>query len=155
MPCPCEEYTVQNTVVVGGWEYAALDDVAPQEDRMAYGGRCPNAQPNCDGSTCADGLSGQNYYLRLPCGWDFFALFPQKDPSEELNDADIQIWENVVTLGWGTSCINDLFSGSALWSSGPNAGYDASDYQGGQIRNECGQVHEQPTYSTNSESFPE
>ena len=154
VPCPCEEYTVQNTVVVGGWEYAALDDVAPQEDRMAYGGRCPNAQPNCDGSTCADGLSGQNYYLRLPCGWDFFALFPQKDPSEELNDADIQIWENVVTLGWGTSCINDLFSGSALWSSGPNAGYDASDYQGGQIRNECGQVHEQPTYSTNSESFP-
>ena len=38
---------------------------------------------------------------------------------------------------------NAKASRAALGSAGPNAGYDASDYQGGQIRNECGQVETQ------------
>ena len=205
VPCSCEDYTVQNTIVHNGWEYASLDDAAAQPERCeprwdpsdaaacaavvlgdpasqancesqqdaggrnicmysapatdtTYNGRCPNAEPNCPGSTCANGLSGQNYFLRLPCGWDFFRLFPAKAPGASMAGDDLDIWNNVVTLGWGTSCINDVFTGAALWATGPNAGFDDSatignDYQNDQITNECGQMHPQARVSAATNSY--
>ena len=126
-----------------------------------YGGRCPNDQPNCAGSTCANGMSGQNYFLRMPCGWDFFRLFTEPEAGSRMELDDIEIWENVVTVGWGTSCVNDVFSGAALWSTGPSAGYDDStsggDYQctgtDCQIMNECGQMHPPAVFSAATQSY--
>ena len=135
-----------------------------QASTTTYSGRCPNDQPNCAGSTCANGLSGQNYFLRLPCGWDFFKLFTEPEPGSDMEPDDFEVWENVVTLGWGTSCVNDVFSGAALWTNGPNAGYDDSaaggDYQCAtgsnadcQIMNECGQMHPAPEYNPATQSY--
>lgn len=57
--CPCELYVPQNTIQFEGFLYATLDDMAPSTG--GYGGtatqgqRCPNDEPDCQGSSCAWG----------------------------------------------------------------------------------------------------
>lgn len=140
-PCDCEEYGVKNTFVHEDYEYATLDDMPAQQDSSSeFGGqRCPNGNPACAGSTCSRGTAGQNYFLKMPCGWDFFEVTSAAN--------GYSIWNDVVTQGWGTHCINDPFTGAAFWTFGENAGYQDDDLVADDegtvlsIRNECGQMH--------------
>lgn len=105
------------------------------------GQRCPNGEPNCAGSTCSSSTAGQNYFLKMPCGWDFFQITTSSN--------GYSIWNDVVTQGWGTHCINDPFTGAAFWTFGDQvAGFNEDDLltdtEGNllAIRDECGQMHD-------------
>ena len=116
VPCPCKSYHVQNTVELDGYEYASLDDIAPGAKNVGgsdFGARCAKKK-TCDGSHCIGKHKGQNYFLKLPCGWDLFPLTNSGN--------NYQIWNKVVRKGWGAHCINDAFTGASLWSTGGAAG---------------------------------
>eukprot|EP01052_Picozoa_sp_SAG31_P031010 SAG31_NODE_3239_length_4507_cov_2.410617_1_plen_1122_part_10 len=152
MQCECEPYAVKNTVVHNGFEYASLDDIpAVQPTQSGFGGqRCPNDAPDCPGSTCSRTTAGQNYFLKMPCGWDFFPI-----TGYSISD-NYPIWNEIVSLGWGTHCINDPFTGAAFWTFGSNGGYDDGDIERDQdsdeivaVHEECGQMH---TFSPSGDS---
>eukprot|EP01043_Picozoa_sp_COSAG02_P031754 COSAG02_NODE_2086_length_9880_cov_35.550250_4_plen_696_part_01 len=138
--CPCEIYEPRNTIEYSGFIYATLDDMRPSVG--GYGGtslegqRCPMDDPECRGSSCAWGRAGQNYYLKLPCGWDLFPI---------LHSCHHHIWENIVPQAWGTRCIVDIFSQVPLWSLGPQAGMQGDEVDWGRdgnvhsVANECGE----------------
>lgn len=152
VPCPYEDYNVKNTIRVtgplGAYEYATLDDVpasASTQKARLLGQRCPLTQRNCAGSNCAPGVLGQNYFLKIPTGWELFDLLDQ------------HVWTQVVPKGWATHCVNDPVHGASLWTVGSSAGFqlgDKTDVNGTlAVKGECGGVHEHRKYDALSHTY--